>query len=183
MELILRVFSGMTSRLRIAWYRVRGVQFNGNAWLRHVEIPRNPERVLIGDGAALDRGVVLLVAVETGEAAAIEIGNRCYINRHTIIDASESIRIGSDCMIGPFCYVTDHDHLAHPGNPPSAGRLVSAPTVIGSRCWLGAHVTILKGVTIGDNTVVGAGSVVTESLPPRVIAVGSPARVLRAVSF
>ncbi len=181
MELILRFLSGMTSRLRIAWYRARGVRFKGAAWLRHIEIPRNPRGVLIGDGAALDRGVVLLVTVETGECAAIEIGARCYVNRHTIIDASESIRIDSDCMIGPFCYVTDHNHLAHPGKPPSAGRLVSAPTVIGARCWLGAHVTILKGVTIGDNTVVGAGSVVTESLPPRVIAVGSPARVLRAL--
>jgi galactoside O-acetyltransferase len=52
---------------------------------------------------------------------------------------------------------------------------------IGARCWLGAHVTVLKGVSIGEGTVVGAGSVVTKSLPPDVIAVGNPARVLKPV--
>ncbi len=85
-------------------------------------------------------------------------------------------------MIGPFCYITDHDHAVSPGAAPSAGALISAPTRIGARCWIGAHVTILKGVTIGEGSVVGAGSVVTRSLPAGVVAVGNPARVLREVS-
>ncbi|HET6421454.1 MAG TPA: DapH/DapD/GlmU-related protein [Geobacteraceae bacterium] len=56
------------------------------------------------------------------------------------------------------------------------------PVVIGDEVWLGANVTVLKGVTISENTIVAAGSLVTRSLPPNVIAAGSPARVLRQIS-
>ena len=85
-------------------------------------------------------------------------------------------------MIGPFCYLTDHDHTFEAGQAPGAGSLIAEPTRIEARCWIGAHVTILKGVTIGAGTVVGAGSVVTKSLPAGVIAVGNPARVLRPIA-
>ena len=125
----------------------------------------------------LDRGVVLLISGESRGSEKIVIGQTAYLNRSTMIDASERIEIGEGAMIGPFCYITDHDHAIG-----SADDLVSKPTRIGERCWLGAHVTVLKGVTIGDSTVVGAGSVVTKSLPARVVAVGNPARVLREIA-
>ena len=172
--MIIRVCAGLASRLRIAWYRARGVQITGHVSLRAVEIPRHPGGIKLEAGVALDRGVTLLA---TGDVARIVIGPRVYINRHTMIDASERIEIGEGAMIGPFCYITDHDHAIG-----SADDLVSKPTRIGERCWLGAHVTVLKGVTIGDSTVVGAGSVVTKSLPARVVAVGNPARVLREIA-
>jgi acetyltransferase-like isoleucine patch superfamily enzyme len=57
-----------------------------------------------------------------------------------------------------------------------------APVRIGARCWIGANVHVLRGVTIGDDVVVGAGSVVTRDLPPRVLAVGVPARPIRAIA-
>ena len=84
-------------------------------------------------------------------------------------------------MIGPDCYITDHDHAISADRAPGATPLVSAATRIEDRCWLGAHVTVLKGVTIGKGTVVGAGSVVTKSLPPGVVAVGVPAQVIKKV--
>ena len=118
----------------------------------------------------------------TNDAARIEIGPRTYINRHTMLDAAERIEVCEQAMIGPFCYITDHDHTFGSGAAPGAGALVSEPVRIGARCWLGAHVTVLKGVTIGEGSVVGAGSVVTKSLPPGVVAVGNPSRVLRQVS-
>ena len=63
--------------------------------------------------------------------------------------------------------------------PPLAQPMFSKPTRIGDRVWLGANVTVLKGVTIGENTTVGAGSVVTKDLPAGAIAVGVPAKVIR----
>ena len=176
MDMITRLSEGLASRLRIAWHRLRGVRIRGHIALRAVEIPRHPRCITLEAGVALDRGVTLLA---TQDKARIIIGARVYVNRQTMIDASERLEIGEDTMIGPFCYLTDHDHTASPGLAPGAGPLISRPTRIGARCWLGAHVTVLKGVTIGAGTVVGAGTIVTKSLPAGVVAVGNPARVLR----
>ncbi len=176
--MIVRLCEGIASRIRIAFYRILGVKIRGHVSLRAIEIRRHPTSVILHDGVALDRGVTLLA---TAPEARIEIGARSYVNRHTMIDACASILIGERTMIGPFCYITDHDHAVAPGAAPADGDLIAQPTNIGARCWIGAHVTVLKGVSIGDGTVVGAGSVVTDSLPPGVIAVGVPARVLRKI--
>ena len=176
--MIVRVIEGFASRLRVIFYRALGVKIRGHVSLRAIEIRRRPGGVTLEDGAALDRGVVLLA---TSDAARIVIGPRTYLNRNTMIDADTLVEIGAQTMIGPFCYITDHDHTARDGIAPADGALISAPTRIGERCWIGAHVTILKGVTIGDGAVIGAGSVVTKSVPPGVIAVGNPARVLKPV--
>lgn len=178
MDLIARLLRGLASRARIAFYRAAGMHIRGHVSLHAIEVPRRAGAITLEKGAALDRGVTLLA---TSARAGIHIGAQAYINRHTMIDADELVEIGDDVMIGPFCYITDHDHAVSPGAAPAAGALISAPTRIGARCWIGAHVSILKGVTIGEGTAVGAGSVVTRSLPAGVIAVGNPARVLRKI--
>jgi len=180
--MIVRLFHGLASRARACVYRLRGVQIDGHCWLRAIEIPREHTAIHLADGVQLDRGVVLLASGDPTGAEKIVIGRAAYINRATMIDASERIEIGARCMIGPFCYLTDHDHSISPQGDAGSGPLFSKPTRLGERCWLGAHVTVLKGVTIGDGTVVGAGSVVTKSLPAGVIAVGNPARVLRQIA-
>lgn len=174
---ILRILHGLASRVRAVFYSLLGVKFEGRCWLRAIEIPRSHRAIRIADGVQLDRGVVLLVSGESTGAEKIAIGRAAYLNRATMIDASERIEIGAHAMIGPFCYITDHDHAAG-----SADELIAKPVRIGERVWLGAHVTVLKGVSIGDGSVVGAGSVVTKSLPPGVVAVGNPARVIREVA-
>jgi acetyltransferase-like isoleucine patch superfamily enzyme len=168
----------LASRARILYYRAGGMNIKGHVSLRAIEVPQRFGNITLHDGAALDRGVTLLVTNDDGR---IVIGEQTYINRHTMIDADEVIEIGDRTMIGPFCYITDHDHAMRAHKGPADGPLISLPTKIGTRCWIGAHVSILKGVTIGNGTVVGAGSVVTRPLPAGVIAVGNPARVLREV--
>ena len=182
MELILRVYGALASRLRGLFYRALGVRMEGKCWLQGIEIPRNHRDILLGAGVALDRGVTLLVSDASHGGPKIEIQRQTYINRYTIIDASREIRIGAECMIGPHCYITDHDHVVGGGTAPGAGPLEASATHIEERCWIGAHVSILKGVTIGKGTVVGAGSVVTKSLPAGVIAVGNPARIIREIT-
>ena len=178
MDLIARLAEGLASRLRVVFYRTLGMRIRGHVSLRKIEVRRRAHCITLEDGAALDRGVVLLA---TSDAARIVIGPRTYINRGTMLDADALIEIGAQTMIGPFCYLTDHDHAMRAGAAPADGPLVSAPVRIGARCWIGAHVTILKGVTIGDGAVIGAGSVVTKSVPPGMIAVGNPAQVLKPV--
>ena len=174
-----KLWQSIASRRRILTYRLLGMDFDGPAWLEAIEWPDRPGCISLGRGAALDRGVTLLA---TNDQARIRIGESCYINRHTMLDASERIEIGDQTMVGPFSYITDHDHTFGPGIAPGESPLVSAPTVIGQRCWLGARVTILKGVSIGEGTVVGAGSIVTKSLPAGVLAVGTPAKIVRAIT-
>jgi acetyltransferase-like isoleucine patch superfamily enzyme len=179
MELIIRIAGGVASRLRIFFYRCRGVKFDGRCWLKQVEIPRQHKAIRLGDDAALDRGIVLLAVGPPRKEYKIIIGARTYINRHTIIDAAERVEIGTETGIGPFCYITDHDHTFGNDDRITSGELASEPTRIGVRCWIGAHVTILKGVSIGDGAVIGAGAVVTKSIPARAIAAGNHAQVIK----
>jgi acetyltransferase-like isoleucine patch superfamily enzyme len=96
-----------------------------------------------------------------------------------MFDASEEIAVGSDCMIGPFCYITDHDHGADPHSLIRSQPLVGKAVRIGNNVWVGAGVIILKGVNIGDNAVIGAGSVVTKSVDPGAKVAGVPATPLQ----
>lgn len=174
-----RIIQGLISRWRNQYYRFLGVKLNGYVWLQNIEIPRNYQGVKIEANCALDRGVTLLCEGDSLSEPKIIIGTNTYINRHTFIDATLSIAIGRDCGIGPNCYVTDHDHGLNPDFPPLQQPIVAKPTVIGDRVWLGAKVIVLKGVTIGNDAVVGAGSVVTQDIPSGAIAVGIPAKVIK----
>ena len=109
------------------------------------------------------------------EGAEIEIGAGCGFSG-TVIACARSITIGNDVRCGANTLIMDTDW--HTDDP----RVRSdAPVIIGANAWLSVNVTVLKGVTIGENTLLGAGSVVTRSLPPNVVAAGSPARVLREI--
>jgi acetyltransferase-like isoleucine patch superfamily enzyme len=177
-EPTLQVWGGAARRWRRLWYGLRGVQLGRGCWLQSIEIPRNPHAIALGDEVALDNHVVLLATGESGSEPQIRIGSRTYINRYTMLDASESIVIGERCMIGPSCYITDHDHGTRVGAGVASQPLKSFPTRIGSDVWIGAGAIVLKGVTIGDGAVIGAGAVVTSDATAGAILVGVPARVV-----
>ena len=170
---------GIMSRWRNLYYRALGVQLKGYVWMRQIEIPRNYREIEIAAHVSLDQGVVLLCSGPDTGATKICIGQGTYINRHTMLDATENLEVGKNCAIGPGCYLTDHDHGLDPSLPPLAQPMFSAATRLHDEVWLGAHVVVLKGVTIGDRAVIGAGSVVTKDIPANAVAVGTPARVVR----
>ena len=178
MEIIIRIIDKLISLRRNLYYRYRGVKLDGYVWMRKIEIPRNYADIKLGN-CALDRGVTLICSGAASELPKIEISANTYINRNTIIDAIASVKIGRDCAIGPNCYITDHDHGLNLGLPPLQQPMIAQKTIIGDRVWLGANVTVLKGVHIGNDAAVGAGSVVTKDIPPGAIAIGVPAKVLR----
>lgn len=106
------------------------------------------------------------------------IGARTFANWGLILLDVARITIGDDVQIGPNVQLLTATHPLEPG--PRRDKWEAAePIVIGDNVWLGGGVIVCPGVTIGADTVVGAGSVVTRDLPPRVVAVGSPARVIR----
>lgn len=109
------------------------------------------------------------------------LGNNIYANFNLTLVDDTDIYIGDSVMLGPNVV------LATAGHPvdPELRRLVyqfNQPIHIGNNVWLGAGVIVLPGVTIGDNSVVGAGSVVTKDIPANVVAVGNPCRILREIN-
>jgi acetyltransferase-like isoleucine patch superfamily enzyme len=173
-----RLGMGTASRCRNIYYRAAGVRMHGYVWMRAVEIPQFHHNIEL-TRCSLDRGVVLLCSGDRSDTVKLSIGEGSYLNRGTFLDAIESLTIGRHVAIGPGCYITDHDHGLDPSRPPLAQQMIGAPTRIEDWVWIGANAVVLKGVTIGQRTIVGAGSVVTRDLPANVIAVGVPARVLR----
>jgi maltose O-acetyltransferase len=108
----------------------------------------------------------------------ISIGARTFVNFGLMALDCAPITIGDDVQIASNVQLLTPTHPV--GAEPRRAKLEAAgPITIGDNVWLGGGVIVLAGVTIGDNTVVGAGSVVTRDLPENVVAVGSPARVLR----
>jgi acetyltransferase-like isoleucine patch superfamily enzyme len=177
-KLLIRIALGLASRWRNVWYRALGVRMDGYCWLRAIEIPQDWDCIHLGEGVALDRGVVLRV-FRTVPEPRLEIGAGTYVNRHTFFDVHESLRVGKNCLIGPGCYFTDADHGHSPGALIKEQPMQTQPMVIEDNVWLGAHCIVLRGVTIGSGAVVGAGSVVTRSIPAGAVACGNPARVIR----
>ena len=113
--------------------------------------------------------------------AHLHIGARTFANFGLVALDVATITIGDDVQIGPNVQLLTPTHPVEPG--PRRDKWEAAqPIAIGDNVWLGGGVIVLPGVSIGENTVVGAGSVVTKDLPANVVAVGSPARVIRAVS-
>lgn len=111
----------------------------------------------------------------------IHFGSHVYANfNFTAVDDTH-IYVGDYTMIGPNVVLATAGHPINPELRQKAYQY-NAPIHIGKNCWLGAGVMVMPGVTIGDNVVIGAGSVVTKDLPSNVIAVGNPCRVLREVN-
>lgn len=110
----------------------------------------------------------------------VHFGNNVYANfNFTCVDDTD-IFVGDCTMFGPNVTVATAGHPILPELREQAYQF-NIPVRIGRNCWLGAGVVVLPGVTIGDNSVIGAGSVVTKDVPPNVIAVGNPCRVLREI--
>lgn len=97
-----------------------------------------------------------------------------YINAGCKIRSAKSITIGEKVAIGTDVIILDSDHHSICGKPT-----VTAPVVIEDHVWIGARVTILKGVTIGRGSIIAAGAVVTKSVPPNSLVAGAPARVIK----
>ena len=108
----------------------------------------------------------------------VHFGNYVYANFNLTLVDDTHIYVGDYTMFGPNVTVAT---AGHPILPELSEKVYqfNAPVRIGRNCWIGAGAIILPGITIGDNTVVGAGSVVTKDLPPNVIAAGNPCKVIR----
>jgi acetyltransferase-like isoleucine patch superfamily enzyme len=131
----------------------------------------NPANVHIGEHCLFQDGVYM----RAGNQGYITIGDRAAINSFSKLFGHGGIEIGEEAQIGPGSLITTTDHDYYDENLETTFKKVT----IGRRAWLGAHVTVLPGVTIGEYAVIGAGAVVNKDIPPHTVAVGVPAKVIK----
>lgn len=125
------------------------------------------------------------VLINTLRKSGIEIGNNCYIWGVTMIP-SDPITIGDDCVL-THCTILGHDAAPSLFIPELQRTTLlnrisrKQPTVIGNRCFIGVHSVVLSGVTIGSNSIVAAGAIVTKDVPEGSVVAGNPARVISTI--
>jgi acetyltransferase-like isoleucine patch superfamily enzyme len=161
-------------------------------------ILRCPGRIRIGNQVLIDDQVVLDAK---GSSSRIDLGDRILIGRHCILSCNEAtIRIGDSASIGPFCFFAAKGDIvvganvsigsgthfmagAHasddPDLPVSRQARIAAGIVVEDNVWIGTGATILDGVTVGRNSIVGVDAVVNKDVPPWTIVFGNPARVVQ----
>ncbi|HWO93989.1 MAG TPA: acyltransferase, partial [Dehalococcoidia bacterium] len=131
---------------------------------------QNAGGTLHADGVTLFSGVRL----EVGRGAQLSIGKGTFLNRNTTVVCEREVTIGRDCMISWDVVILDTDQHERPGIGKG-----TAPVRIGDGAWICCRSVILKGVTIGDGAVIGAGAIVTRDVPAHTLALGQPARLVR----
>lgn len=182
MDAIRALAGSPNGTLRLAWK-----VFISRWKLRHCTTTGFPVRVegrvLIDNAGSLHlgnrvriRATHVPVELATMRGGILRIGDKTFINSGVSICAQESVTIGANCAIGNYSLIMDTDFHV-PGDHtkwPAA-----QPVIIEDDVWLGARVTVLKGVTIGHGAVVAAGAVVTKDVPPNTLVGGVPAKFIR----
>lgn len=129
-------------------------------------------------GKEYDETFGLFPPFSTDYGLNITLGKRVFLNSGCCFQDQGGIEIGDDVLIGQQVVIAT---LNHDLDPERRGNMSPAPVKIGNRVWIGAHATILPGVTIGDGAVVGAGAVVTKDVPENVVVAGVPAKIIKSV--
>ncbi len=169
------------NRAKIHWHFLRRRAFC--RWPVHGNVLEAFEagRLEVGEGTLLEPGVWITCP----DDARIRIGEGTFLNLGVMVAAHTLVEIGDHCMFANGCFITDGNHrFDDPEKPvPWQGFTTKGPTKIGDNVWCGANVVITSGVTIGERCVIGANSVVTQSLEPYTIAAGAPAKPLKRVEY
>lgn len=151
---------------------------------------KNPNYISIGNNfSALDRFRIEAWDEYQGEHFNPEIivGDNVCFNTDIHIGCINKVIIGDNCLFGSRIYITDHDHgstsVEDMLQPPAQRRLYSrGPVIIESNVYVGEGVSILSGVTIGENSIIATNAVVTKNVPKNSIVAGIPARVIKQIS-
>ena len=160
-------------RSRARLLSIQGASVGGKCHLdRRVRVDY-PWTVSLGARCTLEQDVWIKVV---GDRARVGIGEYSFLGRGVEIDASKQVSIGSHVLIAPGVFITDHGHNTKRELMIDAQGCAPAPVVIEDDVWIGARAIIMPGVTISRGAVVGAGAVVTKSLPEYSINVGVPTR-------
>lgn len=146
----------------------RDVRIGRGATLRVVD----GGRMVIGDGCRIEAGCDLVAY------GALELGPKAFVGRGSVLVATDRISIGADALIAAYVTIRDQDHSIDPDRPFNRQGLSMAPVMIGDNVWVGTKASILKGVRVGSNAVIGAHALVNADVADGATVAGVPARRL-----
>ncbi len=171
------VWENGKSVVRARWYLRHADEVGTRVRLGGRPAVTNHGRMIIGERVQLVSTIATLELV-ADEGGLLDIGPRTLVNFGCSLVATKLVRIGAHCHIGPYTMMLDNDfHRVEPER--RLERPESKPIIVEENVWIGARVILMSGVTVGKDACVGAGSVVTSDIPPRTLAAGVPARVIR----
>jgi acetyltransferase-like isoleucine patch superfamily enzyme len=165
---------------RIAVWRLRGAEIGEGTRLPACRAVW-PHQVRIGAHCKLQHEIFFNYDHFWTPGPSIVIGDRVFVGNHVEFNIQGRIEIGDDCLIAPGCYFVDHDHGRNEDSAFHSQPNVIQPIQIEKNVWLGAGSIVLKGVTVGEGSVIGAGSVVTRSVPAHQVWAGNPARMISLI--
>lgn len=151
-------------------------RYNATAWAEDEQRQAILEQLF----GSLGEAVTVMPPLRCDYGDQVTVGARTFINYDCVMLSSAAIEIGESCQIAPRVQLLTATHPIDPRKRRDSWEYAK-PIKLGDNIWLGGGVIVCPGVTIGDNTVVGAGAVVTRDLPSDVIAIGNPARVHRPI--
>jgi acetyltransferase-like isoleucine patch superfamily enzyme len=165
--------------LNARWALRRADSVGARVRLRGRPAVTNNGRMVIGPNVQLVSTIATLELV-TEPDGLLEVGERTLVNFGCSLVATELVRIGARCHIGPHSMLLDNQyHRVEPER--RLERPPSEPIIVGDNVWIGARSILLPGVTVGNDSCIGAGSVVTSDVAPRTLVAGVPARVIRGL--
>ena len=159
--------------------------FGNNSKIAYPALLQNTQFIEIGhDTTILSNARIQNFYPKTGETI-IKIGSSCFIGFNISLLNASRIEIGDNVLFASNVLVTSENHGMNPESdiPYMDQTLSSQPVIIEDGCWIGEKVCIMPGVTIGRKSIIGAGSIVTKSIPGYCIAVGNPAKVIKKYNF
>jgi acetyltransferase-like isoleucine patch superfamily enzyme len=176
---------------QIAFGLLRGAFFYRAAGFNRFPVIHRGVKVLTANGTVRighlseihDRVALSAIAEPGGPHAKLTIGDYTSIWYGTVVSARHEIFIGNQCAISWNCTIIDNDmhEIIYPDEPVSRQSGDDAVR-IGNHVWIGAQAIVLKGVTIGENSIVAAGAIVTKDVPPYTLVAGAPAKPIRAIA-
>jgi acetyltransferase-like isoleucine patch superfamily enzyme len=160
------------------FYAARGVHHGPSPYIRGL-LPSIDARGDVRAGSHfVVHGTQHRVRLGAAPGARLSVGDHVFVNRGSTVYATVSIELGDHTRLGDFVSIHDSDfHAVEEGAP-----VRRAPVVVGRNVWIGRHAIVMPGVTIGDHSVVAAGSVVTRDVPERSVVAGNPAEVKRRIA-
>lgn len=173
--LAFRYLYHLLDKRRLLTIKGKPVYFGKNFQAWHIGKNGGPESIVIERDIHFGNDVHIAVH----DDGKLHIGAGCYFRGWNAIQCNSKVTVGPSTLIGEFTSINDSDHnMSHftKGDPEP---FLSRPILIGSHVWIGRGCAILKGVSIGDNAIVGANSVVTRDVAPDTVVAGCPAKLIR----